>query len=150
MTFQNLRTGNQLYILHKDSIPTLEIGKVITLPISKYGTYDMLIDISAEVNGTTTNFQKLPANKDIVDFGNNIVLACSKESMEAEITAMKQKSLTILDSVEEHQNIVKSCEEILVKLNPEALERQNEIKALREEIGQLKELIKGLKSHDSN
>lgn len=28
MAFQNLRNSNQLFILHKDSVPTLEIGKV--------------------------------------------------------------------------------------------------------------------------
>ena len=28
MSFQNLRNSNQLFILHKDSVPTLEIAKV--------------------------------------------------------------------------------------------------------------------------
>nr|DAU35084.1 MAG TPA: hypothetical protein [Caudoviricetes sp.] len=28
MAFSNLRNGNQLFILHKDNVPSLELGKV--------------------------------------------------------------------------------------------------------------------------
>ena len=31
MAFSNLRSGNQLYILHKDFVPTIEIGKVTSI-----------------------------------------------------------------------------------------------------------------------
>lgn len=152
MAFQNLRNSNQLFILHKDSIPTLEIGKVtnISLPVPKYGNngiynQEMVVDISAEVNGTSTNFQKLPAVGDIADFGNNIVVACNKEAMNSEISSMKQRSLDIINSIETHQNIVKGCDEILQKLNPEIIEKQRqeqENRALREEINSLKEMFK--------
>jgi hypothetical protein len=61
MAFSNLRNNNQLFILHKDSIPSLELGKVISvsLPIPKYtGIYnsEMVVDITVEVNGSQTNF----------------------------------------------------------------------------------------------
>ena len=78
MAFQNLRNGNQLFILHKDSIPTLEIGKVtnVSVPIPKYGNpgiynQEMVVDIIVEENGQTTNFQKLPAAGEIADCGRN-------------------------------------------------------------------------------
>lgn len=92
MAFSNLRNGNQLFILHKDNVPSLELGKVanITPPIPKYGNTgmynpEMILDITADVNGTMTNFQKLPANSEIADFGNNIVISCNKEAMSSEI-----------------------------------------------------------------
>jgi hypothetical protein len=61
MAFSNLRNNNQIFILHKDSIPSLELGKVISvsLPIPKYtGIYnsEMVIDITVEINGSQTNF----------------------------------------------------------------------------------------------
>ena len=106
MAFQNLRNNHQIYILHKDASPTLELGKVthVSVPVPKYGTNsmynDLVLDIAVEVDGKTTNFQKLPANSEIADFGNNIVIAISKEAMNSEVTSMKQRSLDILNSIE--------------------------------------------------
>lgn len=152
MAFQNLRNSNQLFILHKDSVPTLEIGKVtnVALPVPKYGNpgiynQEMVVDITADINGTSTNFQKLPAMGDIADFGNNMVVSCNKDAMNSEIVSMKQKSQDIINSIEQHQNIINGCDEILKILNPEIMEKQKqeeENKALREEINSLKEMFK--------
>ena len=150
MAFQNLRNNHQIYILHKDVIPTLEIGKItnISVPVPKYGNTsmynDLVLDITADVDGKPTNFQKLPANSEIADFGNSLVVAVSKEAMNNEVTSMKQRSLDILNSIEQHQSIIKGCDEILQILNPEIAEKQRqeqENKALREEINSLKEMF---------
>lgn len=150
MTFQNLRNNHQIYILHKDVNPTLEIGKVtnVTLPVPKYGNAsmynDLILDITADVDGKPTNFQKIPANSEIADFGNNIVIAINKQAMNSEVMSMKQKSLDIINSIEHHQSIVQGCDQILEILNPEIAEKQKqeqENKALREEINSLKTLV---------
>ena len=150
MAFQNLRNNHQIYILHKDAAPTLEIGKIthISVPVPKYGTNsmynDLVLDLSADVDGKITNFQKLPANNEIADFGNNIVVATSKAAMSNEVASLKQRSLDILNSVEQHQKIILGCDEILQVLNPEIAEKQRqeqENKALREEINSLKEMF---------
>ena len=150
MAFQNLRNNHQIYILKKDVIPTLEIGKVTTVsaPVPKYGNTsmynDLIIDITADIDGKTASFQKIPANSEIADFGNNIVIATSKDAMNNEVVSMKQRSLDILNSVEQHQSIIKGCDEILQMLNPEIAEKQRqeqENKALREEINSLKEMF---------
>ena len=150
MAFQNLRNNHQIYILHKDVIPTLEIGKItnVSVPVPKYGNTsmynDLVLDITADVDGKPTNFQKLPANSEIADFGNSLVVAVSKEAMNNEVTSMKQRSLDILNSIEQHQSIIKGCDEILQILNPEIAEKQRqeqENKALREEINSLKEMF---------
>lgn len=152
MGFSNLRTNNQLFILHKDSVPTLEIGKVInvSLPIPKYGNTgiynsEMVVDINAIINNTQTNFQKLPAMGEIADFGNNIVISCNKEAMSSEIQSLKQKSEDIVNSINLHKDIIKGCDAILIQLNPEIKEKQRqeeENKALREEVNSLKEMFK--------
>ena len=106
MAFQNLRNNHQIYILHKDVTPTLEIGKIthISVPVPKYGTNsmynDLVLDITADIEGKSTNFQKLPANSEIADFGNNIVVAVSKDAMNSEVASLKQRSLDILNSIE--------------------------------------------------
>lgn len=150
MAFQNLRNNHQIYILHKDANPTLEIGKVtnVSVPVPKYGNTsmynDLVLDITADVDGKSTNFQKIPANSEIADFGNSIVIATSKQAMNSEVMSMKQRSLDILNSVEQHQGIIQGCDEILQVLNPEIAEKQRqeqENKALREEINSLKEMF---------
>lgn len=106
---------------------------------------EMILDITADVNGTMTNFQKLPANSEIADFGNNIVISCNKEAMSSEISSMKQRSTDIVNSIQLHKDIIKGCDEILMQLNPEIQERQRqeaENKALREEVNSLKEMFK--------
>lgn len=148
MAFQNLRTNNQVYILYKNNTPHLDVGKVtnVSIPVPKFGpnVYDLILDIQVDVNGNTTNFQKLPANADIADCGNNVVLTCSKDAMNNEIAAMKQRSQDIIDSVETHKEIVTNCETMLLVLNPEIAEKQKqqqENQELREEINQLKNLV---------
>ena len=150
MAFQNLRNNHQIYILHKDAVPTLEIGKItnVSVPVPKYGNTsmynDLVLDITADIDGKPTNFQKLPANGEIADFGNSLVVAVSKEAMNSEVVSMKQRSLDILNSIEQHQSIIKGCDEILQILNPEIAEKQRqeqENKALREEINSLKEMF---------
>ena len=106
---------------------------------------EMILDITADVNGTMTNFQKLPANSEIADFGNNIVISCNKEAMSSEINSMKQRGTDIVNSIQLHKDIIKGCDEILMQLNPEIQERQRqeaENKALREEVNSLKEMFK--------
>lgn len=106
---------------------------------------EMIVDITAEINGTSASFQKLPAMGDIADFGNNIVVSCNKEAMNSEVSSMKQRSPDIINSIETHQSIIKGCDEILQQLNPEIIEKQRqeqENKALREEINSLKEMFK--------
>ena len=150
MAFQNLRNNHQIYILHKDAIPTLEMGKItsISVPVPKYGNTsmynDLVLDITVDVDGKPTNFQKLPANGEIADFGNNVVIATTKQAMSSEVMSMKQRSLDILNSIEQHQSIIQGCDEILQVLNPEIAEKQRqeqENKALREQINSLKEMF---------
>ena len=151
MAFQNLRNNHQIYILHKDKSPTLEIGKIthISAPVPKYGNVsmynDLILDIQVDVDGKATSFQKLPANGEIADFGNSLVVACNKDAMNNEVLSMKQRSLDIINSVDEHQSIIEGCDKILQILNPEIAEKQKqelENKALREEIASLKDLFR--------
>ena len=150
MAFQNLRNNHQIYILRKDVTPVLEIGKItnVSVPVPKYGNTsmynDLVLDITADVDGKSTNFWKLPANSEIADFGNSLVVATSKDAMNSEVMSMKQRSLDIINSVEQHRSIIQGCDEILQTLNPEIAEKQRqeqENKALREEINSLKEMF---------
>lgn len=148
MGFQNLRNNNSIYILHKDSEPYLEIGKIMNVspPIPKYGGQfnELTVDLQVEVNKSQVNFQKVPANLDIADVGSNMVISCNKEAIADEVKFTKQQSEDIINSIESHQQIIKGCDEIIKILNPEIAEkeeRDRETQALREEISSLKNMF---------
>ena len=95
-----------------------------------------------------TTFQKIPAGADIADAnfpgGGNMVISGSRESMNSEVAAMRNRSAEILRSIDHHRAIVDACGKMMEILNPEFAERQRqeaENKALREEISELKAMM---------
>lgn len=154
--FQSLRQNNQIYILHKDK-PTLETGTVISvsLPTPKWQTQpifnsnqEMVVDITANVNGQDVVYQKIPANLDIADFGNGgIVISDNKDAMNSEIMSLKQKSIDLINSVDYHKDVIENCDKLLTSLNPEFAERQqqqDEIKSLKEQVAMMANSISTL------
>lgn len=145
--FQSLRQGNQVYILHKDSRPYVDVGTIVKVsePMPKYQMQpmfgqpqEMVVDITVNVDNREMSYQKLPASADIADFGTTgIVISVSREAMNSEVTSLKSRSIDAINSVDYHRGVIESCDEILSKLNPEFAERQKQ----RSEIDELKERV---------
>lgn len=152
--FQTLRNSNQFYILHKEANPYVEIGSVtnVSAPTPKFQSpifgqpQEMVVDVTVKIGDQNITFQKLPVNADIADFGNNgnMVVSCSRDAMNSEISAMKQKSSEVIGSIDYHKSVIAGCDKMLESLNPEFAEKQRqeaENKALREEVGELKNML---------
>lgn len=159
--FQNLRTNSQIYILHKDAKPYVEAGTIsgVTAPKPRYPSamppigqlpqMDMVVDVTASVNGQPTTFQNLPAGAEIADFGQNgnIVISCTRDAMNAEISSMRQRSLDIVNSEDYHRGVIAGCDEMLKALNPEFAEKQRqeqEISELKRQMSELLEMNRSL------
>ncbi|MDO4465398.1 MAG: hypothetical protein Q4C49_00075 [Bacillota bacterium] len=145
----------------------MEIGYVVnvSMPKPKYAVpptfgqvQDMVVDVTAKVDGQIVNYTMLPANQDVADtYSNNenIVITDNREAMNAEIISTKQKSIDILNSIETHKNTISDCDKILSELNPEYAEKQqqqSEINSLKSQLmdvtttlSSLTQLIKELK-----
>ncbi len=145
--FSSLRQDSLLYVLNKREVPSLAIGRVVSVsaPAPKYPTtfvptpngLETTIDITVSIDGSNTDFKKVPSQLSI--YGDNgIVISESREAMNAEIEAMQSNSRKIIDSVETHRKIIDSCSDMLVTLNPSiAKEKEQEAKidALESKIG---------------
>ena len=70
--FQNLRLNSTVYILHKDAVPYIEQGSLVSVssPKPKYPSspaigpfpqMEMVVDLVVIVNGNNMNLQGLPA-----------------------------------------------------------------------------------------
>lgn len=165
--FSNLRTNSQIYILHKDATPYIEVGQVVSVsqpqprfPVTNFvNPQELVVDVVVRINSNDVTLQKLPANLDIADQGSAngaLVITTSREAMNAEVDSLRQKSLSIINSVDYHQKIVQDCELLLQQLNPEFAEQKQqkqEIDTLKAQMSEvmlsMKDLISQLKKEDS-
>lgn len=149
--FQNLRENSTIYILHKENTPYIETGSVVRVsaPMPKFPVpqnfgqpQEMVVDVVVRINGSDVTLQKLPASGEVSSsvIGGNVTIAASRDAMNAEITAMKQKSSDILSSIDYHRGVIDSCDKLLIQLNPEYAEKQRqqeEITLLKSQMGEL-------------
>lgn len=100
---------------------------------------EMVVDVVVNIGGQNTNLQGLPAGADIADFGQNgnIVVSCSRDAMNGELSTLRQKSVDILNSVEYHKGMIESCDKMLNALNPEFAAKQQQ----EQEIDMMKQQI---------
>lgn len=158
--FQNLRVNSQVYILHKDNNPYIECGSVMSvsapkpkypsnMPIGSFPQVETVVDLVVNINGQNTNFNGLPAGLDVADFGQNgnIVITCSRDAMNNEVTMMKQKSMDIVNSIDYHRGVIANCDKMLNLLNPEYAEKQRqerEMSDMREQMAQMSKTLNAL------
>lgn len=127
--FSGLRTNSLFYILDKGENPTLRIGQVVSVsnPQTKYPSYnngftpqpmETVVDVKVKIDDDEVDFKQLPANGQIAN-DKNLVVSESKDAMSAEVDAMLRTSKAILESVDYHEKVVKSCEGMLLQLNPQ-------------------------------
>lgn len=147
--FSNLRQNATIYILHKGMPVRVSPCSVVSVsaPVPKFGMGQfgqptaMEVDVQVSCNGETRNFTKLPANEDIATFiGENITLCTSREAVNAELEALKRRSLDIVNSFDFHKQMIASCEEAYASVNPEIAEKreqENLIKSLTERVAAL-------------
>ena len=127
--FSGLRQNSLFYVLDKGENPTLRIGQVVSVsnPQAKYPSFnngftpqpmESVVDVKVKINDEEVEFKQLPANGQIAN-DKNLVVSESKDAMSAEVDAMLRNSKTILESVDYHERVVKSCEGMLLQLNPQ-------------------------------
>lgn len=153
--FSNLRTNSQIYILHKEASPYVEVGTVMNVsqPVPKFpmnnfmNQQELIVDVTVKINDSTVTLQKLPANLDIADQGinGNMVITTSREAMNSEVEALRQKSMGILNSVEYHQKVVQDCEILLQRLNPEFAEQRQQKQEIDTLKAQMSEMMSDMK-----
>lgn len=154
--FSNLRTNSQIYILHRDATPYIEIGQVVSVsqPRPRYQTnnyiapQEQVVDVVVGINGNNITLQSLPANMDVADQGTingSLFISTSRDAMNTEVNSMRQKSLDIINSVEHHKKVVQDCELLLQRLNPEFAEQKQQKQEIDMLKSQMSEMMAGMK-----
>ena len=154
--FSNLRTNSQIYVLHRDAEPYIEIGQVVSVsqPRPRYQTSNFMspqetvVDVVISVNGNNITLQSLPANLAVADQGTlngSLFITTSRDAMNVEVNSMRQKSLDIINSVDRHKKIIQDCEVLLQRLNPEFAEQKQQKQEIDMLKTQVSEMMNGMK-----
>ena len=153
--FQNVRKGQSIYILYKEG-PKIEIGEVDSVGIltpqysvnqnyqSQYLPNKQVIDIKIKVNDNTMDLQKLPADGNIADFGNGMVISTDRDSILTELETIRSNAKRILESEDKQRQIIENATKLIEEFNPrlkQEAERNKEIDFLKSEIASMKEMM---------
>ncbi len=148
--FQGLRTNSLFYVLDKGENPNLKIGQVVSVsnPQTRYPSFnngftpqpmETVVDVKVKLDDEEVDFKQLPANGQIAN-DKNLVVSDNKEAMSAEVDAMLRQSKAILESVDYHERVVKSCEGMLLQLNPHIAKEKEQA----EKISKLEGKVSGM------
>ena len=141
---------NTVFSYYDVDLPILSyIGgySILTILFLYLASY-VVVDAVVRINGNDITLQKLPANLDVADQGTvngALVITTSREAMNAEVDSMRQKSISILNSVDYHKKIVQDCEVLLQRLNPEFAEQKQQKQEIDMLKSQMSEMMSGMK-----
>lgn len=75
----------------------------------------------------------------------SLFISTSKESMNNEVTSLKQKSQEIINSIDYHKKVIQDCEVLLQRLNPEFAEQKQQKQEIDNLKAQVSEMMNGMK-----
>lgn len=134
--FGALRQGSIIYILEKGEKLALKTGQVISITQPNYSN---LVSINVKIGEDSANFCNVPSSQAVTTY-NNVTITETKELMLSEVENLLQNSRNIINSINYHNNIISSGEEILKELNPrfaKEKERDEDISNLKNQIGDI-------------
>lgn len=152
--FQNLRQGSQVFILHKGLTPFYEVGTVEQMPSTQMLQYYpnlpmMPIDMTVRVGEQLIPYRQIPPTAESAKVtsqttGEEVCLACSKESISAEVELLIRQSVDAINSIDAHKQRIETCKNILNQLNPEKVKeakQAQEIDNLKNQVTDLSKTI---------
>ncbi len=145
--FQGLRQNSIIYILEKNGVPSLKVGKVVSVsnPQPKFGTFnpnmlqETFVDVTAKVGEETIDLKQLPASGNFANL-NGAFVSDNSDVMSSEVEAILKNSEQIIESVSYHENVILSCKEMFRVLNPQVVKEQER----DEKMGMLEKRIGGM------
>jgi hypothetical protein len=155
--FSNLSKGNVLYGLdRRDKLKWFTASIKEIVPVYGKSTPNMFgqmpelrLNIIADINGEQREFQQVPSNNAIADFGDKaFIIADNRDSLYNYIKALRKTSKDIIDSAPYHESLLPQYDEVLNELVPgsagsdEVKELKNEVKSLKSELAEAIALLK--------
>lgn len=148
--FSNLTQGSILYGYDAKEdykyftapIISVSLPRLKNKPNSFYPLNEMIVDIVATVNGERREFQQVPSNTSIADFGENaFVIADSKEALNSFIDSQLINVNNRISNIEKDKHLKDQLESLQGQINPSLRQSVND-----EEVKQLKDKVNSMES----
>lgn len=145
--FSNLSKGNIIYGLdRRDKIKVFTGSVEKVTPVYGRGQNNMFgqipelrLDIVATINGEQKEFKQVPSNSAIADFGDKtFIIADNKESLYNGIKELLKISENVVESAPYHESLIPQYKDALNEVMSGSATNNDEVKALKEEVGSLK------------
>ena len=144
-----LRPGTPVYVLYKNE-PRFAVAKVSQVS-NQYPNLgyqhplvpgqNIAVDIAIEIDGKVENYQRIPLNSSVAEFPDKgVLISETRDGIINEVNAIKSASVTALQQVDMHKNVIASCDKLLFDLNPQLRKDQEQA----QEIANLKEQLSGM------
>ena len=152
-----LRPGTPVYVLYKNE-PRFAVAKV-SQASNQYRNLgyqqqplvpgnNFAVNMSIEVDGKVENYERIPLNSSIAEFPDRgVLISETRDGIINEVNAIKSASVTALQQVDMHKNVIASCDKLLFDLNPQLRKEQEqaaEIATLKEQLSGMSEQIAAL------
>jgi hypothetical protein len=145
-----LRPGTPVYVLYKNE-PRFAVAKVSQVsnqyPNLGYQQQPLVpgnnlaVNIVIEVDGKLEPYERIPLNTSIAEFPDKgVIISETRDGIINEVNAIKSASVTALQQVDMHKNVIASCDKLLFDLNPQLRKEEEQAK----EIANLKEQLSGM------
>lgn len=140
--FSSLSKGSVLYGLDRkngNKVFTATVDSVsMPRPRFNQNTFgqipEYVVDIVANINGERKEFQQVPNNNVVADFGaDSIVISDSKDSLANHIKSLRQESKNVVDSAPIHKERIPQYDAALSELDP-VTANDNAVKELRGQV----------------
>lgn len=147
--FSNLRQGSNVFVLHKNNAPFVESGVVESVSNLSMFAYPSMptipVDLTIRIGEKVMTYRQLPASADSANViaqgtGEEVVIACTKDAVNAEVQAMRQKSIDIINSKQYHEQRIAACDALLAQLNPEQVQQAKQQQKIQDLEGQVNSL----------
>ena len=152
-----LRPGTPVYVLYKNE-PRFAVAKVSQVsnqyPNLGYQQQPLVpgnnfaVNMAIEVDGKVENYERIPLNSSIAEFPDRgVLISETRDGIINEVNAIKSASVTALQQVDMHKNVIASCDKLLFDLNPQLRKEQEqaaEIATLKEQLSGMSEQIAAL------
>ena len=145
-----LRPGTPVYVLYKNE-PRFAVAKVSQVS-NQYPNFNqqsqplipgnnLAVNIVIEVDGKLEPYERIPLNTSIAEFPEKgVLISETRDGIINEVNAIKSASVTALQQVDMHKNVIASCDKLLFDLNPQLRKEQEQA----QEIATLKEQLSGM------
>lgn len=157
--FSSLSQNSILYVWDFKNSPKILSGPIekVSIPRPKYTTFnptmEMLVDITATINGERREFKDVP-NTSVADFGDNaFVLAENKEILNSYINAKYQNAKASIENSKKLESLLPMYEQSLEELNPSIKadkEKDKVIADLKDEVKEIKSMIAALAKQENS